>query len=349
MPLRPYNPRRLALPPARASALPPSVVGVDTAVPAFVGYTEKADIQGRSVTLAPVRVNSLREFDDVFGGESRPPRTKFTFDKDAPRDLEKLQPEGLRLLNYSVGLFYANGGGPCFVVSVGTYEEEVSSAKLKEGIEALQDQVGPTMLVVPDLSLLPITKAADGTPRVDGFKDVAKAMLDQCAKKQDRVALLDVVHARDIDRTSLADLPGAIRNFREDVEHECRNYGVAYFPYLNRSIVQAADLDFRWFDHNGIVDFVLHEALKLFPNPQDTVVNAAMEAVKKDLKEPTCEGTQEVKNALEVLDERDKGAAQQLRCAYDSLCGLGGGDFCAGSWGHGHASDCSVRPGDHRR
>ena len=49
-------------------AFPPSVVGVQTAVPCFVGYTEKAEIDGKPVTLQPVPIASLAAFEQVFGG-----------------------------------------------------------------------------------------------------------------------------------------------------------------------------------------------------------------------------------------------------------------------------------------
>ena len=64
----------------------------------------------------------------------------------------------------------------------------------------------------------------------------------------------------------------AIEQFRADVDHEFRNYGIAYFPHLNTSLVRANDLDYTWFEPAGLQDFVLNEALKLFPNPQDDAV-----------------------------------------------------------------------------
>jgi hypothetical protein len=90
-------------------------------------------------------------------------------------------------------------------------------------------------------------------------------MLNQCQKKQDRVALLDVVHAQRINRTSSSlDLASAIEQFRADVDHEFRSYGIAYFPHLNASLVRATDLDYTWFDGPGLQDFVL-DAAGLFP------------------------------------------------------------------------------------
>src|SRR5215204_5336975 len=50
------------------NAFPRSVPGVQTAVPAFIGYTEKASIGGKPAYLKPVAINSLAEYQQVFGG-----------------------------------------------------------------------------------------------------------------------------------------------------------------------------------------------------------------------------------------------------------------------------------------
>ena len=49
-------------------AFPNSVVAVATAVPAFIGYTEKADNKGTSLTNVPWRIASMVEYQDCFGG-----------------------------------------------------------------------------------------------------------------------------------------------------------------------------------------------------------------------------------------------------------------------------------------
>ncbi|MEP7306177.1 MAG: phage tail sheath C-terminal domain-containing protein [Acidobacteriota bacterium] len=319
------------------AAVPPSAVGVETAIPAFVGYTGKAEIQGRSVEGQPIRITSLKEYDDVFGG---PPHTIFTFEAATQDDFDvkyseiggsdanadttsgkilykKVKPSvQVGLLRNSLRLFYANGGGTCFVVSVGPYGTSVDSDQLVKGVKALENQVGPTMLVAPDLSLLAIPDPA--TPWVvPGFRDVVVAMLNQCRATQDRVALLDVVHARDIDRKSpLGALDKAIEQFRTDVDHDNRDYGIAYFPYLETSMVRATDVDFASFEQAGITDFILSEAQKLFPRPQDPAVQAAIKAIKGDLME-----NKDTRRAAvtEALKNTDDAAAQTLNFLYNSF------------------------------
>jgi hypothetical protein len=317
-------------------AFPPSAVGVDTAIPAFVGYTERAEAGGRPAFGIPIPIASIEEYHTFFGG---PPKSIFTFEDGSEQDYDlqfagidatgkaaatgpsfkKLRRTGpVGLLYQSLTLFYANGGSRCFIVSVGPYGKAIDSKKLVEGVQALEDQSGPTMLLVPDLSLL--TPDADNQWAVPGFRDVAVAMLNQCQKKQDRVALLDVVHTRNITRTSSSqDLASAIEQFRADVDHEFRNYGIAYFPHLNTSLVRAADLDYTWFEPSGLQDFVLNEARKLFPKPEDEAVTEAIAAVKKDFMEQRSESDEAVDKVLEDLKKTNEQAAQKLGFLYHSF------------------------------
>ena len=45
----------------------PSVAQVETAIPAFIGYTEKAIEKGESLTNVPTRITSLLEYENLFG------------------------------------------------------------------------------------------------------------------------------------------------------------------------------------------------------------------------------------------------------------------------------------------
>ena len=49
------------------SKLPLSVAQVDTAIPAFIGFTEKAERKGISLVDKPTRVKSLVEYEEWFG------------------------------------------------------------------------------------------------------------------------------------------------------------------------------------------------------------------------------------------------------------------------------------------
>src|SRR5579859_1831793 len=99
-------------------AFPPSIVGVETAVPAFIGYTEKAEQNGRSLLLQPVRIGSMAEYQTIFGNSylHKFTLTALTGQQVAAGDVTLDKPYRLDLkyrfaLYSSLRLFYVNGGG----------------------------------------------------------------------------------------------------------------------------------------------------------------------------------------------------------------------------------------------
>ena len=54
------------------STLPPSVVGVETAIPVFIGYTEFAlDARQQSLLDTPKKITSMLEYETFFGKHSK--------------------------------------------------------------------------------------------------------------------------------------------------------------------------------------------------------------------------------------------------------------------------------------
>ena len=209
-------------------------------------------------------------------------------------------------LYHSLRLFYANGGGPCYIVSVGSYTDALSSEALMRGLEAVKDTQGPTLLVIPDASLLPVGE----------YGDVAKAMMKQAHDKQDRAALLDVPQVRPFQSSGGPLLGEAITAFRASVGTENLSYGIAYFPYLKTTIVKAADLDYTLFPAGDLADYLLAEWQKTYP-PGPTVL-ADFQSVRTTLKQgwPDAEGEQallpKITNVVQELGQRDPAGAKQL-------------------------------------
>ncbi len=221
-----------------------SVVEVATAVPAFIGYTEKAeDASKNSLLNKPLKVTSLSEFQKYFGGE---PKTKFSVKKRAVESITSANPAKGTLLNVSsetvydisrpdnfhtlyhhLCMFFANGGGTCYIVSVGHYAEACDADKLKGGIEALVKEQEPTMVLVPEATLL---KEAD-------CLSVQQQMLMHCGKMKNRICLLDVWNGQ-----SLEGSPSSVENFRSGIGENFLNYGVAYTPWLLTSVVSDKDM-----------------------------------------------------------------------------------------------------------
>ena len=186
----------------------------------------------------------------------------------------------------SLRLFYANGGGPCYVVSVGDYTDDgrapggvaIDAGKLTQGLTAIGAQAGPTMLAVPDAVLLqPDATPAHGLPVSAAFNALAQAMLAQCGALQDRVAILDVYGADALK----PDPNGGVSNsalgylaetFQNGVGNSSLGYGMAYFPFLQTTVVQPDEVDYRNFsigkaDQLALLQGILTDtAAQLYPD-----------------------------------------------------------------------------------
>src|SRR5690554_1482217 len=100
------------------SLFPPSVAQVETAIPAFVGYTQKAeDLNGNNLTGIPKKINSLVDYELYYGLDFDPVDYQITFDEDEITAVKAKQ----LFLYKSLKAFYDNGGGACYVVSAGFY------------------------------------------------------------------------------------------------------------------------------------------------------------------------------------------------------------------------------------
>ena len=221
------------------STLPASIAAVETAIPAFIGYTEKAEKQGDSTALVnvPTRITSLLEFIEIFG-EPNPETFTLTigdtYDSTSgdlvSRDFiaSVASPTGY-LLYYSLQMYFNNGGGPCYIVSVGTGFAGIAlgtaepKAGLLGGIAATEIVDEPTLLVFPDAASL-------GT--VTEYGQVVQAALAQCNKLQDRFTICDAYD----DGTS-----SSIGNFRNAIGNDYLKYGAAYHPYLKTTLNYAID------------------------------------------------------------------------------------------------------------
>ncbi|SMO71907.1 phage tail sheath family protein [Fodinibius sediminis] len=215
------------------SKLPASVAPVATAVPAFVGYTSKMVRDGETLDPnTPVRITSLMEFETIFGGPFPEDYAVTVGDPSSgetnPTVAVEADPPGLSpyRLYYQVQMYFANGGGPCYIISVGTYIEtdpipsNISESELISGLAACEEEDEITLLTAPEAIWLD----------ANGRKKINNAMLSQCNKLQDRFAILEAF-------TDPAESPvddGS--NFRDDVGTSYLKYGSAYYPSLESTI-----------------------------------------------------------------------------------------------------------------
>lgn len=199
------------------STRPPSVVEVSTAIPAFIGYTER----GSGVA----RIGTLLEFEQRFGGplpgrfvvKTRPEDPARS---DGPRVVDSIErtPGPEFNLHHSLDLYFKNGGGACYVVSVGNYDATPEPKQFEAGLALLEKEDEPTLIVLTDAVVL----------GKDDYYAVAQQALAQCHKLGDRFVILDV---KDGDVEALRGTAGVGANYLM--------YGAAYHPYLQTAIAHA--------------------------------------------------------------------------------------------------------------
>lgn len=229
------------------SAFPNSVVPVATALPAFIGYTERADHQEKSLHLKPTRISSLGEYLQLFGGA---PLTKFTLsvsgDPELPYALSAL--EGNFTLYRQMKMFFANGGADCYVVSVGGYTNEDGTANaieletLRTGIAPLLKETEPTMLVVPEAVHAPVDPAnIDEDVKFIGV--LQQDMLRHCGlDMKNRFAILDVWTNPNPSASDGSQMGVDIDRFREAIGTNHLSWGATYFPWLHTSAVALSEI-----------------------------------------------------------------------------------------------------------
>jgi hypothetical protein len=217
------------------SAFSSSIVAVPTAVPAFIGYTQRALRGKKELTNVPTKIASLAEYIDMFGGA---PKTTFTITPNEETDYTLVVDKNSQYMLYnSLRLFFANGGGNCFIVSVGSYSDAIGAGALngvenEGGLTALLKEQEPTMVVIPDAVLL----------EVDDCYSLYQSVIKHCGfDMQSRITILDI-HGGDKART--LDDEDIVNKFREGVGSNFLSYAAGYYPWLNTTIVQSNEIDY---------------------------------------------------------------------------------------------------------
>ena len=122
------------------------------------------------------------------------------------------------LLYYAVKMFFDNGGGKCYIVSVGSYADAIELADMTRGLDAVALEDEPTLLVCPEAVKLG-----------NGYDTLSERMLAQCGTLKDRFAILDVLDA--FTSTTPQDNATLTAN-RARVGNNNLKYGALYYPFL---------------------------------------------------------------------------------------------------------------------
>ena len=244
-----------------------SVVPVATAIPAFIGYTPQAMYEGKSYTNVPTKITSFADFQAIFccPNPAPPADPKKQYNPQYYLVKQNQQPEKgdymmigndyysilpdpntIYFLYNSIRLFYENGGGDAYIVSVGTYgpssgktanpgaqvvNPNVQLSDLQNGLEKLKNEQEPTMYICPEATLL----------SVDNNATLMQSMLLQCTEMQTAVAIFDIIGGSEPDPIMYMN---DIETFRESTGVNGLDYGAAYYPFVGTTIMQANEIDY---------------------------------------------------------------------------------------------------------
>ena len=210
------------------SKLPPSVAEVDTAVPAFIGYTEIAKrYVDDDLIKIPTRIKSLLEYEQYFGQGPSYANIHIYLDTNNAVDSNKtVVLNSIYNLYDSIRLFFDNGGGVTYITSVGKYSSNDNDAtrasKITDGLTEVRKFDEPTLLLFPDAVNIKNGTAIDW----DKLAAIQQAALSQCADLGDRFAILDIANE------SNKNIVDESATFRNKIGMNNLKYGAAYAPFV---------------------------------------------------------------------------------------------------------------------
>lgn len=298
------------------NAFPGSAVAVETAVPVFMGYTEIAVRNGKSLIGKPTKITSFAEYRELFGNGFQPKFTiaapadpnvkEETFNLNGDEKVVNIIPNNTAYFYNSIRLFYANGGSSCYIYSVGTYGKTPEGFEIKASdftggtpenpLDVFEDilakEYEPTLVVIPDIIAL-------GKPAYDVYVKV----LAHCANMQSRMGIFDLKKQSIADKTS-----DVVLEFRTDIGNNNLNYGTAYYPWLKTSIVQPGEVSFENLDASVKLEEIL---------PEENAKNVLAEFKKKD--NPTTDDKTNFHQSLKAASPTYQHILDEIRSKLNEL------------------------------
>jgi hypothetical protein len=246
----------------------------------------------------------LAEYREIFGSGNR---TTFKLSHDGEGPQLAVDEATRYYLFASLRLFWANGGGECYIVSVGHYDEAIDPEKLLAGLELLTREQEPTIILIPDAVLLP----------KDDCYSVYKAILQHCgAKMKSRVGLVDVWGGYDAKTKDVA-----VRDFREGIGANSLAYAAVYFPWLHTTITPASEVDFRNVSNRKDLVKILMDDIKVAMgiggaaagNPEADEASKIIATVKADNAEDVYKALNKLNGKFKKSTETD---ANKIKADY---------------------------------
>jgi len=242
-----------------------SIVTNETAIPVFIGFTEKAVksnglemnyMKGSNFVREPFLVSSTLEYQNAFGGpdesglisisevvDSTSSATKFVASnkKDVSGTIGDYTPG---LIYPSVQNYFANGGGSCIIISIGSYNDfsvsDDSPVEMEIIFKAIEQAETTTLIVPIDLIRYGMDKYYSWGAQ---FTDFAGS-----GDQKKYFCVLDVIQADPLNSVYNEE---DIANYRAKVGTSEPSFVAAYFPYLKSLTSYAYNTDMTGVLLNG--------------------------------------------------------------------------------------------------
>lgn len=229
-----------------------SIVSNPTAVPVFIGFTEDANnsngeelnsVNGSTIVREPVLIKSLVEYQSSFGAADTTGIVDVTeHDNDGNTSYTVVNKKANvdytpGFMHPSVSAYFSNGGGSCYIISLGKYEEfnltempATITNEMNSIEEAIQMAETATLILPTDLIRF----------GAENYYSWGTQLTNFASNEKKYFTVMDVIH-KDPKSTVYNDKD--ISNYRNTVSPELPDYAGAYFPYLQSLTAHAYKAD----------------------------------------------------------------------------------------------------------
>jgi len=157
-----------------------------------------------------------------------------------------------KTINYrlysSIKFFYENGGGDCYIMTIGSYdytkESITDTTDFMNAITLLKKETEPTMLVIPDVVEIKDPTGTDLQSTYANAYSLQNEMLNHCGEMMNRVAILDIPGGFSEPLVGTT----SVEQFRNSVEPSIakfNSYGAVYYPWLHTTVYQTSEISYK--------------------------------------------------------------------------------------------------------
>lgn len=210
------------------NAFPNSIAQVETAIPAFIGFTKNGDVNNASLHLNPMLIYSLLEFQTIFGIPETPSVLEIHFENNI---LKSTKFDTQFYLYNALQLFFENGGTKCYIVSIGDFACDINEENFTESLNVLKNTMEVTIVLAPDAVKL----------NQQALCTFQNELLSHCYTLNNRMAIFDLQKGDELGHA-----------FKSNIAYENLTYGAMYTPWLKTN--KSFTLSIRHFKNAQVLD-----------------------------------------------------------------------------------------------